>query len=185
MRVDNQADVEEWDFISWADERATQGCKVKVSLSAATKDQLMQTPNMGPGFARDPMNARPFGSWGEVSNIAGVGKIRLATLQSLFSLPTDISDCPVPGALGLNADPTRSPLEHHLIKWKLFARHTRRCATVRAPCDGLSTFLTNVMDRGAGYRTPDCLEKGLTCKGHPSSWTLWALIARERSARSL
>ena len=113
------------------------------------------------------MNARPFGSWDEVSNITGIGPVRLANLQSLFSLPTDINGCP--DALGLNADPTPSQLERYLIKWELFTRHTRRYVTIRVLYDGLGTFLKNIRDRSAEFRAPDGPETGLTCKGGPSS----------------
>jgi hypothetical protein len=64
--------------------------KANISLNTATDEQLMQAGHIGPAFARDLINARPFGSWDEVPKISGIGEVRLANLQSLFYLPAEV-----------------------------------------------------------------------------------------------
>jgi len=78
--------------------------KDKMCLNTATKEQLMQADHIGLAFARDLINARPFGCWDEVAKLSGIGKVRLANLQSLFVLPTEVrkgvvSDPELPGTV--------------------------------------------------------------------------------------
>jgi len=65
---------------------SSQGCNAKMNLNTATKEQLMQAYQIGPAFATDLINARPFGSWEEVAKLSGIGKVRLTSLQSSFLL---------------------------------------------------------------------------------------------------
>lgn len=46
----------------------------------------MQAYQIGPAFATDLINQRPFGSWDDVAKLSGIGKVRLTSLQSLFLL---------------------------------------------------------------------------------------------------
>lgn len=46
----------------------------------------MQAYQIGPAFAKDLIDQRPFGCCDEVAKLSGIGKVRLASLQSLFLL---------------------------------------------------------------------------------------------------